>query len=371
MKINNGKYKLCIIGTFPPPVHGLSLINKAMKDEFIKVGIKPLVLDISSKSLNRSFFNIYFRFLKTLLTIFKFTFYITVNRIEYIYIGLSGGLGQIYDLFFITVGTLFNSKIFIHHHSFAYLNKISLLTKLIVNISKNSAVHIVLCETMRKKLFQYNKNINIEILSNAVFLKSSDIQKFDNNGKFMTIGFLSNISFEKGIIEYFEVLRKLIKDGYQVKGIIAGSITNLKSKKYLEANLEELKEIHYIGKIGTKEKEDFLNNIDLLLMPTRYSSEAEPLVIHEAMSHGVAVIAWNRGCISNIIPKNTGVVIENDKQYISHALNQIIFWIKNPEKLILIRKLSLKQFNHQKAKYLTQLNKIVGNIIVNNYVSSS
>lgn len=343
-------------------MHGLSLINKAMTDEFVKVGIKPLVLDISSKSLNRTFINIFFRLLKSILAILKFLFYISINKIKYIYIGLSGGYGQIYDLFFITVSTLFNYNIFIHHHSFAYLNKNSILTKLIVNISKNSAVHIVLCETMRKKLLQYNKNINIEILSNAVFLKSSNSHFFDKKNKFMTIGFLSNISFEKGIKEYFEVLRKLINDGYLVKGIIAGPITNIQSKKYLYSNLKRLKEICYLGEIGAEEKEDFLSKIDLLLMPTKYNNEAEPLVIHEAMSHGIAVIACDRGCISNIIPENTGIVIKNDKQYISHALNQIIFWIKNPERLIMTRKLSLKQFNYQKLYYLTQLNKIINNI---------
>jgi glycosyltransferase involved in cell wall biosynthesis len=146
-----------------------------------------------------------------------------------------------------------------------------------------------------------------------------------------------------------------------VNGLIAGSITDKKSKKYLDSNLEEIKEISYLGKIGTEGKEDFLNKIDLLLMPTKYINEAEPLVIHEAMSHGIAVIACDRGCISNIIPKNTGIVIENDKQYSSQALNQIIFWIKNPEKLIITRKLSFKQFNYQKSKYLTQVNKIINN----------
>ena len=333
-----------------------------MKDELLKLGIKPLVLDISSISLNRSFLNVILRLLKSTLAILKFIFNITINRINYIYIGLSGGLGQIYDFFFITVGTLFNAKIFIHHHSFAYLNKTSLLTKLIVYISRNSAVHIVLCETMGGKLLQYNKNIKVETLSNAVFLKSNENQQFLNNNNYITIGFLSNISLEKGIKEYFEVLKKLIADNYSIKGLIAGSITNIKSKKYLETNLKGLKEVQYLGKIGAKEKEEFLNKIDLLLMPTQYSNEAEPLVIHEAMSHGVAVIASNRGCISNMIPKNTGIIIETDKQYVRFALNQIIIWIKNPEKLKLTRKLAFKQFSHQKSKYLTQLSKIIHNI---------
>ncbi|NHZ87010.1 MAG: glycosyltransferase, partial [Planctomycetia bacterium] len=216
--------------------------------------------------------------------------------------------------------------------------------------------------TMRKKLLQYNKNIQIEILSNAVFLKSSNVHEFNNNENDMTIGFLSNISFEKGIKEYFEVLKKLIKDGYSVNGLIAGSNTNIKSKKYLDSNLEELKEICYLGKIVAKEKEDFLNKIDLLLLPTKYKNEAEPLVIHEAMSHGIVVIAWNRGCISNMISQNTGLVIEKDKQYVNSAVNQIIFWIENPKKLIIAKELSLKQFIHKKSENLAVLNKIISNI---------
>ena len=362
MNIKNKKYKICTIGAFPPPVHGLALINKAMKDKFIKAGIKPLVINTSTKILNRSFFNIFYRFSKIILIFPKFIFHILINRIDYIYIGLSGGYGQIYDLIFITIGTLLKSKIYIHHHSFAYLNKKSILTKLIVNISKNSAIHIVLCNNMKEKLIQYNENINIHILSNAVFLSSPNLKNFENTSKNLLIGFLSNISFEKGIKEYFEVLRKLLNNSYSVSGIIAGSITNKQSKKYLETNLEELKDVVYIGKVETKEKTDFLNKIDLLLMPTQYKNEAEPLVIHEAMSHGVAVIAWNRGCISNIISQNTGVVIKKDKHYVKSAVNQIIDWIEHPDKLIKTRELAYQQFNDLKSNNLAQLNKILNTI---------
>jgi len=170
-------------------------------------------------------------------------------------------------------------------------------------------------------------------------------------------------SFDKGIKEYFQVMGKLINDGYRVEGIIAGSIVDAKTKKYLDTELEKQNEVSYIGKIETKEKEDFLNKIDILLMPTKYKNEAEPLVIHEAMSHSVVVIAYDRGCISSIIPKNTGIVIKKDKQYVSDAVNQIIYWIKYPEKLKRTKALSFKQFNHQKSINLAQLNKIINNIL--------
>jgi len=282
---------------------------------------------------------------------------------ENIYIGLSGGLGQIYDLFFITVGTLFNSNIYIHHHSFAYLNKKSIITSLIIKSSKNSATHIVLCDAMKEKLSLYNENIIIEVLSNAAFLKTQNLNIIKSSSKFTTIGFLSNISFEKGIKEYFEVMRELTIKGYNVKGYVAGQIVDLKSKKYLSTNLTKLRQICYIGKIEALEKEKFFDKIDILLMPTKYKNEAEPLVIHEAMSHGVAVIAGNRGCISNIVPKNTGVVINSNQPYVNYTIDQIVNWIKYPGKLITARKLSYEQFCNKKAENLKKINKIFNNIV--------
>ena len=47
MKTTNRKYKLCIIGAFPPPLHGLSLINKAMKD--LGAVTKEIVTEVGKK----------------------------------------------------------------------------------------------------------------------------------------------------------------------------------------------------------------------------------------------------------------------------------------------------------------------------------
>jgi len=362
LKIKSKKYNLCIIGTFPPPIHGLALVNKAMKEEFVKAGLNPLVLNINCNGLNRSIINIFYRFIKVVLTFPRFSYQILVHRIKYLYIGLSGGFGQVYDLIFIFIGALLRLKIYIHHHSFAYLNKWSILTKLIVWISKNSADHIVLCDYMKTKLARYNKNITIHILSNAVFVDSSDVKTFEIKDKFPVIGFFSNISFDKGIKEYFEVIEALINNGYKIKGLIAGSISDEITKTYVDSKLSVLKGIQYLGQIENKEKLNFLNKMDILLMPTKYKNEAEPLVIHEAMSHGIAVIAWDRGCISNIILPATGVVIDKENQYVSSAVNNIVDWIINPNKLILTRKLSYKQFNSKKFVNMEQLKSIINGV---------
>ena len=45
---------VCMVGVFPPPVHGQSLCNEAIRKNLLELGNQPLVIDLSPKSLDRS-----------------------------------------------------------------------------------------------------------------------------------------------------------------------------------------------------------------------------------------------------------------------------------------------------------------------------
>jgi len=49
--------------------------------------------------------------------------------------------------------------------------------------------------------------------------------------------------------------------------------------------------------------------VDVLLFPTDYANEAEPLVIHEAIRSGAHVIACERGAIPDILSNGAGLVV--------------------------------------------------------------
>ncbi len=357
MNYKTTKYDLCIIGAFPPPIHGLAKINKAMTDEFIKSGLKPVIFNLNTKTLNRSIFNIFYRLIKVLIIIPRYLYQITMNRIEYLYIGLSGGFGQIYDLIFILIGTLLKRKIYIHHHSFAYLNRTSILFQLIVFISQKSAEHIVLCNTMKERLLKYNNTIHIRVLSNAVFLGPPELKNIKDKETLLTVGFLGNISIEKGIKYFFNTLNKL-NHSRTINGIIGGPFQDKISEVYTRNELKKHPYISYVGSVYANEKEKFFKSIDLLLMPS-ILEEAEPLVIHESMSYGVPVIAYDKGCISEIISDKSGLVINSNLNFVKGANEQIINWIKHPNSFQKTRNFALKSFINNKINSKYTLEKLL------------
>ena len=76
----------------------------------------------------------------------------------------------------------------------------------------------------------------------------------------------------------------------------------------------------YHGRKYGKDKEAFLNGADIFVFPTFYHNECFPLVLLEAMEHGVACISTTEGGIPGIIddgktgflvPKHNAAILAN------------------------------------------------------------
>ena len=91
-----------------------------------------------------------------------------------------------------------------------------------------------------------------------------------------TIGFLSNISIEKGIDVFFELVAELQDKGCNTSILIAGLFHDNNVKKFVLSQISRNRSINYLGPVYGGKKIEFFNNIDLLVLPSR--NEAEPLV---------------------------------------------------------------------------------------------
>lgn len=350
---------VCIVGVFPPPTHGFALVNDSMKNLIINVDPQSSVFDLSSISLSRNIFNICIRFLKFLYIYPQYLLFSILNKYHTLYIGLSGGLGQFYDLLILSIARVTRQRIFIHHHSFSYLNKINLLTYLVIRVAGKNATHIVLCNLMQEKLRTYRKNLSCILLSNSVFSINNDTE-ISTNRQLKTIGFLGNISIKKGIKIFFKVLEELnIKK--PINGIIGGPFQDNISEKFTRNELKNNSHISYLGPVYDNDKEKFFNTIDVLLMPS-ILEEAEPLVIHEAMAYGVPVIAYNKGCIAEIIKQDSGIVVGLNSDFINSASEIINSWIDDPTIFKLVKTNAFTSYRETNNNYKATLDQLVSKI---------
>ena len=128
---------------------------------------------------------------------------------------------------------------------------------------------------------QYNIDLGcIRVISNSGFIEDeylSERPAVEVNLP-VTIGFLSNITAEKGIFLFFDALRALREEGLCFRAVIAGPVSPIIADRF-SCELDNAPEATYLGGVYGASKALFFQNIDLLLFPTIYQNEAEPVTI--------------------------------------------------------------------------------------------
>ena len=71
----------------------------------------------------------------------------------------------------------------------------------------------------------------------------------------------------------------------------------------------QISRIRYLGKRYGEEKERILGDADIFVFPTYYSNECFPLVLLEAMQHGLPCVTTEEGGIRDIVVQGSGFTV--------------------------------------------------------------
>ena len=105
------------VGPLPPPVHGFSVINGQMLDAMRGRGAAVQVFDMAPRSRLAPLWQ-WLAFMGVLLRAGR-----SGRGGGALYLPISGGVRQLINLAFALPAKLLGLRIFVHHHSFAYLNQ--------------------------------------------------------------------------------------------------------------------------------------------------------------------------------------------------------------------------------------------------------
>ena len=368
--MENQKPKILFLIQFPPPVHGVSVINKHIfnlsifDEEYLKDVVE---LKFSEDLTTLSKLN-----LKKVLRTLKIAFELLLKGVkikpQFVYFTISPANNTFYrDLIFVFIIKLLRIKPIYHLHGKGISDNLQ-KNPFVINIYKwvfNNSVIIHLSDGLvRRELHPLQlKNVTIYVLPNGI-INQYPIQTFPVTEKKDDVLFLSNLFPSKGIFDLLQAI-KLVKDqiptikvnvvGDTVNNQILGEVKRLIVKYKLEQNVI----IH--GKKLGKEKSIFLENTKIFVHPTL--NDAFPLVILEALQNGLPVITTNEGAIPEIIDDETVIIIhKNDPEQLAM---KIISLLSDKEYLKTLSKNCVDRFNERYTASIFNKNihKIFMNII--------
>jgi len=158
------------------------------------------------------------------------------------------------------------------------------------------------------KIFVCENGVEDEIFATEEEIKRK-IERYRTENTIRVV-YLSNLLESKGILDLFEAIKILRKQGEKVHLDVAGAIEPA-IEDSVKAYLKELGEsVTYHGVVqGEKKKELLLNNY-IFCLPTYYPNEGQPISILEAMANGCVIVTTDHGGIKDIVNGEYGVFVE-------------------------------------------------------------
>lgn len=304
----------------PPPVSGHTLINASMLSALSERGHDIEGVDISGGEKRSRF-----RKLMKLFQVLPFVFRRGASRktLYYVYHAKAGILINLWVA--LLARFRFERSVF-HHHSYAYLNRKSAFLKLFCVVSGPNVRHIFLSKKMAEKassIYSSGTFQKIVVIENTKFAflrrpmrsRRSEALDLPRENSTLVFGHISNLTFEKGLdtlLLAFEKAAQVLNesDVSAPRLFLAGAASTALEKTFIEKYIG-YDWLVYLGPLFDKQKDHFFESIDVLLFPTRYQGEAQPLVLIEAMNAGVGVVSTGMGAIEELVGDG-GVLLGRD-----------------------------------------------------------
>src|SRR5579863_5359481 len=140
---------LFVIGALPPPVNGYAFVTRAFAD-LAQTVRTTYCYDTSPGKFTRGV-AYHLRRSSRLIRALAALFASPDRAHAELYCPVESGMGLVYTILLCIVGRLLRLPVYLHHHSFRYIDRRSRLMSVVVRLSNASVTHVFLCRVMQAK----------------------------------------------------------------------------------------------------------------------------------------------------------------------------------------------------------------------------
>lgn len=351
----------------PPPVHGSSVIGKAIKDSelindqfncrFINLLVSRKLNDTGKKSFSKIF-----RSLQTSYSLFK---EILKKKPDLCYFALTTtGFGFYKDVISVAILRFFHVNRVYHLHnkgvSKAQSNKLnSLLYKFVFSKAKV----VILSKYLYPDIQKFVSKSHVYICPNGIPDNVPETNEPESKPKEkIKILFLSNLIKSKGIFVLLDACSIMKKNGYWFECDFVGGEGDVSEQEFNEKVVQKglSDNVRYLGMKFDHEKEAIYSKADIFAFPTYYEKETFGLVNLEAMENSIPIVSTFEGGIPDVVEDGiTGFLVpQKNVQALEEKLELLI---KDPLLREKMGKLGRQKFEQEFTldKFEKRLNKIL------------
>jgi glycosyltransferase involved in cell wall biosynthesis len=215
---------------------------------------------------------------------------------------LDGGTGLVYNIALALALRVTGQKVLFYHHSSSYVMADSALMRVLVRFAGPAPQ--LFCSAKMASLFfdRYRPQGKAMLINNTAWVTPvPGTGAHDRDGP-LRLGFLSTLSLEKGLGRALETLRLLRRRGVPAELAIAGAVSDPAAHHLIDsAGAEFGSALRVQGVLRGPESDAFRANLDYFLFPSLYPHETQSLVVPEALSAGVPVVAYDHRFVGEVV----------------------------------------------------------------------
>jgi glycosyltransferase involved in cell wall biosynthesis len=351
--VENKKRKILFVMQLPPPVHGVSVMNKIIHDsKLINESATCHYVNLATaRDIHDLQKNGFYKYILTFKIMANAIFKMITHRYDYVYVTIfPWGFAFLKDSLVVLLARLIRLKPILHLHTYGFKknSQRSALRKWYYKFIFKKADVICLSQLLIEDIESVFTG-KIFILPNGIPQVNFE-NTYNNAQDPLTLLYLSNLIKGKGILLIMDAVEQLKNRGYVFKFRVVGSEGDVDYTTLRELVIKKKLE-DYVTLAGPKfgqEKYLEFKEAGIFLLPSNYDTFG--LVLLEAMQFGVPCISTNMGGIPDVLGNGRGLIMH---EISSQALEQAIESLLNePAKRRLI---SEKSFDYFRTNFTVEV----------------
>jgi len=304
-----------IYGALPPPVNGQTVMLKILVDSLVDRGVRFDLVNLSTSENKRQGSFSPTRALGVLRCLTAALRYLPRSGVVYVPIAQSIW-GTVRDLPLIAGARLLRKRIILHLHggnyAHFYATRGRMGRRILRAYLRSAASVLVLAEELRDQ-FAFDESVRHRTRVVANTVEQFPTASGGGGGERIRVLYLSNLTREKGYFSLLEAVDHLAARGLadRCEFVFAGrfQLSETEALPSIEAMEREFDgfvagrtlgaRVRRLGVVEGEAKERLLASSDLLILPSRFI-EGQPLVVIEALAHGLWVLSTRNGGLGSM-----------------------------------------------------------------------